>query len=66
MEMRAILPAILTFLASVPLTLAATYNVEVGPNGKLVFDPPFVHAKKGDYVQFSLYVVSYYQPCRNL
>lgn len=32
-------------------------NVDVGPTGQLVFQPPFVQAKKGDLVRFKLYVL---------
>ena len=32
-------------------------SVDVGPNGQLAFQPPFVQAKKGDIVRFKLYVL---------
>ncbi|KAK7690635.1 hypothetical protein QCA50_005734 [Cerrena zonata] len=49
--MRASL-ALAAILGLVSSALATDYNVEVGPNSQLVFDPPFVHAKKGDIVRF--------------
>ena len=30
------------------------WNVDVGPNGQLKFQPPIVYAKKGDKVAFKL------------
>jgi len=47
-------PSALGFsLAALPLALAATLHVAVGPNGNLVYDPPFVTAAVGDIVSFT-------------
>ncbi|KIK00142.1 hypothetical protein K443DRAFT_679414 [Laccaria amethystina LaAM-08-1] len=39
-------------LASLPVALAATYNVEVGAGGQLAYDPPYITASAGDTVNF--------------
>jgi len=33
---------------------AATFNVTVGANGNLAYDPPFVQAQPGDLINFEL------------
>ncbi|TFK63702.1 hypothetical protein BDN72DRAFT_847335 [Pluteus cervinus] len=40
-------------LTAIPAVFAATYNVQVGPNGKLVYDPEYVVAAPGDVVNFT-------------
>ena len=35
---------------------AATFNVTVGANGNLAYDPPFVQAQPGDLINFELWV----------
>ena len=44
-------------LCVLPFAAAATWNtyqVSVGPNGQLVYDPEYVYAKPGDVVTFAL------------
>jgi hypothetical protein len=47
----------LLFLGSaLPLVLAATYEVQVGPNNDFVYEPAYIAAQAGDTVNFVLYV----------
>jgi plastocyanin len=41
-------------LAALPVSLAATYNVQVGAGGNLVYDPEYVSAQPGDIINFTL------------
>ena len=42
-------------LAAIASSVSAEiYNVNVGPNGQLVYDPPYVNAVYGDIVRFHL------------
>jgi len=43
----------LSALAGLGFALAKTHHVSVGPDSQLVYDPPFIHAHKGDIVEFS-------------
>ena len=38
--------------AVAPLSLAATYEVQVGPGGEFVYNPPYITAHAGDVVNF--------------
>jgi hypothetical protein len=45
--------------AGIPLTLAATFDVQVGPEGQNVFEPKTITgAVAGDIVNFILHVLS--------
>ncbi len=46
----------LALLPAVMATYGSTYNVTVGANGKLAYDPEYVYAEPGDVVNFILYV----------
>ena len=39
-----------------PSAYGAILDVNVGPNGQFVYEPPFVHAAPGDIVRFHLLV----------
>jgi plastocyanin len=41
-------------LATLPLAFAVSYDVAVGPNGMLVYEPPYITAAIGDVVNFIL------------
>jgi plastocyanin len=43
-------------LAAIPAAFAASYDVSVGANGKLAYDPQYVNAAVGDTINFVLYV----------
>ncbi|KAH6892807.1 Cupredoxin [Coprinopsis sp. MPI-PUGE-AT-0042] len=38
--------------AAVPLSFAATYDVQVGPGGRFVYEPAYIQAQAGDTVNF--------------
>jgi len=41
-------------LLGLPTALGAVWNVTVAPAGKLVYEPEWVNAAPGDFVQFTL------------
>ncbi|KAF8883014.1 Cupredoxin [Infundibulicybe gibba] len=46
-------PAVLVSLIALPVALATRqFNVTVGANNQLLYDPPFIHANEGDIVNF--------------
>ncbi|KAF8644869.1 hypothetical protein AX16_008224 [Volvariella volvacea WC 439] len=46
-------PSMAILLAAlIPSVLAVTHDVQVGPNGQLVYDPPYVNAAAGDIINF--------------
>ncbi|KAF8883010.1 Cupredoxin [Infundibulicybe gibba] len=46
-------PAVLVSLIAIPVALATRqFNVTVGANNQLLYDPPFIHADEGDIVNF--------------
>ncbi|EAU81583.2 hypothetical protein CC1G_02599 [Coprinopsis cinerea okayama7 len=42
----------LAVAAIVPSAVAVTYDVQVGPGGQFIYDPPYVHAEYGDIINF--------------
>ncbi|KAL7409952.1 hypothetical protein BDY24DRAFT_444501 [Mrakia frigida] len=64
-------PPTSTVSSHVASPTAAIHEVQVGPNGKFVYDPPYVHANKGDVVRFkfnpknhTVTESSFTNPCR--
>lgn len=46
----------LSIAALIPIAFGAILDVNVGPNGQFVYEPPSVHAMPGDIVRFHLFV----------
>lgn len=43
-------------LAALPIAFGAEYSVQVGPGGRIAYDPEYVSAQPGDTINFILCV----------
>lgn len=48
-------------LAVLPVALATSWDVSVGPNGQLIYYPEYVLAEVGDTINMILYVVFFFR-----
>lgn len=52
--------ALAVLFSLLPAALGANFEIQVGPGGDFVYNPPFINAAKGDQVTFILFVAFFF------